>query len=154
MATGKQTNANINCNETHFHAHWKTKLDQEWWGVWQWSKLARLTEVYIGTITLRNYLTVSPEAEHVHSCENTMSTLSCSHVNKCMHCLHGDDETVCIPRHCKGNKPTCAVLGLKINETLNLAQKSCPPCKNNFITDFCGANIWKQDMTFVDTIIT
>ena len=44
-------------------------------------------------------------------------------------------------RHCKCNRPTCAILGLWLNNTLNISCKSGLPCKNNIISDFCNARI-------------
>ena len=56
-------------------------------------------------------------------------------------------------RHGKCNRPTCAILGLWLNNTLNISCKPGLPCKNNIISDFCNADIWKQIMTFVDMVI-
>ena len=56
-------------------------------------------------------------------------------------------------RHCKFNRSTCTILGLQLNNTLNISYKPGLPCKNNIISEFCNADILKQIVTFVDMVI-
>ena len=56
-------------------------------------------------------------------------------------------------KYCKCNRLIYAILGLQLNNTLNISCMPCLPCKNNIISDFWDTDIWKQIMTFVDMVI-